>query len=163
MEEINSVVLIGRLTRDAELKYTKTGTAITNLSIAVNRSIKKDEQWIEEASFFNITLWGRRGEGLNQYLQKGVRVSVKGSLVQERWQQDGENRNRVYIHAENIQLLDSQNRGNNSVSFNQNQRPYSNNSGASKSWQGSPEYKNQSFNGRLNSNDYGKFEDDIPF
>lgn len=104
-EDINSVVIVGRLTRDAELKYTNTGTAVTKFSLAVNRSRKEGDQWVDEASFFDVNLWGRRGESLNQYLQRGTRVAVTGELRQDRWEQDGQKRSRVFIHANNIQLL----------------------------------------------------------
>ena len=67
-EDINNVTMVARLTKDAELKYTNSGTAITNLSVAVNRSVKKNDQWVEEASFFTVSMWGIRGEALNQYL-----------------------------------------------------------------------------------------------
>ena len=59
MTDLNHVMLIGRLTRDAELKYTSGGFAISNFSIAVNRRRKNGEQWVEEANFFDITLYGK--------------------------------------------------------------------------------------------------------
>ena len=66
--DLNHVVLIGRLTRDAELKYTTSGFAISNFSVAVNRRRKNGEQWIEEASFFEINLYGKSAESLKPYL-----------------------------------------------------------------------------------------------
>ena len=71
MTDFNHVTLIGRLTRDAELKYTPNGFAILNFSIAVNRRRKNGEQWVEEANFFDITLYGKSAENLKQYLIKG--------------------------------------------------------------------------------------------
>ena len=105
MADINQVVLIGRLTRDAELKYTTSGQAVCKFSLAVNRTRKNGEQWEEEPNFFDIVLWGKRGEALNQYLTKGKTVGVEGELRQDRWQQDGQNRSKVEIVANNIQLL----------------------------------------------------------
>ena len=105
MADINHVVLVGRLTRDAELKYTTSGQAVCKFSLAVNRARKNGEQWEEEANFFDIVLWGKRGEALNQYLLKGKSVAVEGELRQDRWQQDGQNRSKVEIVANNIQLL----------------------------------------------------------
>ena len=103
--DINHVVLVGRLTRDAELKYTPSGMAVSKLGIAVNRSKKVEERWEEEANFFDVTVWGRQAEALNQYLLKGKQIGVDGELRQERWVQDGANRSKVTINANNIQLL----------------------------------------------------------
>jgi len=103
--DINHVVLVGRLTRDAELKSIASGQAVCKFSIAVNRSKKNGEQWEDEPNFFDVVLWGRRGEVLHQYLNKGKMVAVDGELRQDRWQQDGQNRSKVEIVANNIQLL----------------------------------------------------------
>jgi single-strand DNA-binding protein len=105
MADLNHVVLIGRLTRDAELKYTASGQAVCKFSIAVNRRRKNGDQWEDEANFFDIVLWGRQGESLNQYLVKGKMIGIEGELRQDRWQQDGQNRSKVEIVANNIQLL----------------------------------------------------------
>jgi len=105
MADLNSVNLIGRLTRDAELKYTSGGTPVCKFSIAVNRKKKDGDNWVDEASFFDITLWGRQGEALNQYLVKGKQIGVKGELRQERWEQDGQKRSRIEVVAMDIQLL----------------------------------------------------------
>jgi single-strand DNA-binding protein len=105
MADLNHVVLIGRLTRDAELKYTANGQAVCKFSIAVNRRRKSGEQWVDEPNFFDVVLWGRQGETLNQYLVKGKQVGVDGELRQDRWEQDGQNRSKVEIVAANLQLL----------------------------------------------------------
>ena len=105
MADVNHVVLIGRLTRDAELKYTSGGMAVCKFAIAVNRRRKNGDQWADEASFFDIVLFGRAGESINQYLVKGKQVAVEGELHQNRWEQDGQSRSKVEINADNIQLL----------------------------------------------------------
>ncbi len=105
MANLNHVVLIGRLTRDAELKYTNTGLAVSKLSIAVNRRKKSGDQWVEEANYFDITVWGKTAENLNQYLLKGKEIAVEGELRQDRWEQDGQTKSKVEIVANNIQLL----------------------------------------------------------
>jgi single-strand DNA-binding protein len=107
MADINHVVLVGRLTRDAELKYTAGGQAVCKFSIALNRRRKSGEQWVDEANFFDIVLWGRQGEALNQYLVKGKQIGIDGELRQDRWEQDGQNRSKVEIVANNVQLLGS--------------------------------------------------------
>jgi single-strand DNA-binding protein len=105
MADINHVVLVGRLTRNAELKYTSGGGAVSKFSIAVNQRRKKDEQWVDEAHFFDIVLWGKSAESLNQYLVKGKQVGIEGQLRQNRWEQDGQARSKVEIFAANVMLL----------------------------------------------------------
>jgi single-strand DNA-binding protein len=106
--DINAVVIIGRLTRDAELKTTASGQSITSFSIAVNRSVKKGDEWTDEASFFDVILWGKIGEIIVQYMTKGKQVAVVGSLRQDRWtDKEGANRSKVVINAETVQLLGS--------------------------------------------------------
>ncbi len=105
MADINHVVLVGRLTRNAELKYTAGGAAVSKFSIAINQRRKKDDQWTEEAHFFDIVLWGKSAESLNQYLVKGKQIGVEGQLRQNRWEQDGQSRSKVEIFATNVMLL----------------------------------------------------------
>jgi single-strand DNA-binding protein len=105
MADLNHVVLIGRLTREAELKYTAGGQAVCKFSIAVNRRKKNGDQWEDEANFFDIVVWGKQGESLHPYLVKGKMVGVDGELRQDRWQQDGQNRSKVEIVASYLQLL----------------------------------------------------------
>jgi single-strand DNA-binding protein len=111
MADLNHVTIIGRLTRDAELKYISSGQAVCKFSIASNYRKKEGDQWKDEANFFDIVLWGRQGETLNQYLVKGKMVGIEGELRQDRWQQDGQNRSKVEIVADNIQLLSSSGSG----------------------------------------------------
>lgn len=103
--DLNCVFIVGRLTRDMELKYTSGGMAIGKFSLAVNRKKKSGEQWVDEASFFDVTCFGKTAENLNQYMTKGKQVGVDGSLHQDRWEKDGQNMSRVVINADNIQLL----------------------------------------------------------
>jgi len=107
MADVNHVVLVGRLTRDAELKYTGSGSAVSKFSLAINRRRKQGDQWVDEANFFDIVLWGKTAEAVSKYLTKGKQVAVDGELRQSRWEQDGQSRSRVEIHANNIQLLGS--------------------------------------------------------
>ncbi len=122
MADVNHVILIGRLTRDSELKYTSGGMAICNFAIAVNRRRKTGDQWVDEASFFDITLFGKTAESLNQYLVKGKQIAVEGELRQDRWEQDGQPRSKVVIAASNVQLLGgSTGGGGNSGGYSQGQ------------------------------------------
>lgn len=111
MADINTVSMIGRLTRDAELSYTPGGMAIASLSIAINRSVKKGEQWVEEADYFDVKVFGNQGKNLAQYLTKGKQIGIEGYLRQERWEKDGQKKSRVIINANNIQLLGGKDNG----------------------------------------------------
>lgn len=122
MQDINSVVIVGRITRDSELRYTANGGALCNFCIASNRSVKKGDQWADEASFFDLTLWGKQAEGLNKYLIKGTQVAIKGSLKQERWTKDGENKSKLAIHVEDIQLIGGRREGGSTSNSDQLER-----------------------------------------
>jgi len=111
--DLNVVALTGRLTRDSELRYTNGGMAIAKFSIAVNRKTKKDDQWTDEASFFDCSYFGKGAEGVNQYLNKGTQVAINGGLVQERWEQDGQNRSKVEVMVNSLTLLGSPQDGQN--------------------------------------------------
>jgi len=105
--DINHVVLVGRVTRDAELRYTASGSALCNFSVAVNRRVKKGDQWTDEASFFDLTLWEKQAENLNKYLVKGTQVAVQGELRQDRWEKDGQKFSKIQVFVNNLQLLGS--------------------------------------------------------
>lgn len=105
MADINSVVLAGRLTREAELRYANNGTPIVKIGLALNTRKKQGEEWVDEANFFDITVFGRQGEALHPYLTKGKQIAVRGELRQDRWEQEGQSRSRVYVLADNIMLL----------------------------------------------------------
>ncbi len=103
---INTVVIAGNLVRDAELKYTNNGLAICEFSVAVNDQRKQGDAWVDEAHFFDVTVFGRRGEAIQRYLTKGKTVAIEGKLKQDRWQnQEGQNRSKVGIVANNVMLL----------------------------------------------------------
>lgn len=104
-KDINCVVVTGRLVRDAELKMTGGGTAITTFCIAVNRSVKTDAGWRDEAQFFDVTLFGKHGEVLKQYLVKGTAVCVEGELKQDRWEKDGKTNSKVTIRGNSVKLM----------------------------------------------------------
>ena len=107
MTDINNVTLVGRLTKDADIRYTTSGTAVLNFSVAVNESRKQGEQWIEEVSFFDVTLFGKMGESIHKYMAKGKQVAVSGRLQQQRWQKDGQNYSKVAVVANYVQLFGS--------------------------------------------------------
>ena len=103
--DYNKVTLIGRLTRDADLKYTTTGTAIAAVSLASNRSVKKQDNWETEVSYFDGNIYGRMAENLKPYLTKGKMILIAGHLKQDRWEKDGQKFFRIKIEVEEVQLL----------------------------------------------------------
>jgi single-strand DNA-binding protein len=103
MSDINSVVLCGRVVRDAEVKYTNGGTAVAEISIAVNRYAGQGKP--DEVGFFEINIWGKQAEAIKQYLTKGRQVVIQGELRQERWEKDGQKQSKVRINANNVQLV----------------------------------------------------------
>ncbi|MEX2444483.1 MAG: single-stranded DNA-binding protein [Alkalispirochaeta sp.] len=103
---MNSVQLVGRLVRDSETKYSRTGNAILSFSLAVNERQKQGDSWQDVAHYFDCTLFGRQAESLGQYLVKGKQVGIEGKLEQQRWQtQDGQNRSKVAVVARHVDLL----------------------------------------------------------
>ena len=104
-QDLNTVALIGRLAKSAELKYTPKGLAIATFAIAVNRSVKKEDGWKDEASFFECTVFGKQAESLKPYLVKGQQIAINGELKQDRWESDGQTRSKVTVNAENVQLI----------------------------------------------------------
>jgi len=103
--DINSVILIGNLTRDIDIAYTSAGMAIGTISIASNKKVKRQDNWVDEVSYFDVTIFGKMAEGLKPYLLKGKKICVQGSLKQDRWEKDGQKNARVRIIAEQIELI----------------------------------------------------------
>jgi len=104
---LNRVMLIGRLTRDPEVRFLPSGMQVTSLSIAVNRRYKdKSGEWREESHFFDIESYGKLAERVGSQLSKGYQILIEGSLRQDRWESpSGEKRSKVKIVAERIALL----------------------------------------------------------
>jgi single-strand DNA-binding protein len=111
---INSVVLVGNLTRDPELRHTSSGMAVCSLRIAVNTR-RKDAatgEWGEKPNYFDVTVWGQQGENCAQYLAKGRQVGVQGRLEWREWDaQDGTKRQAVEVVADSVQFLGSRTEG----------------------------------------------------
>ena len=111
MKDINTATVSGRLTRDAELRFTSGGFGILKFSLASNYSKKDGDQWKDEANFFDCTILGKRGESLAQYLTKGTQVMVAGELRQERWEKDGQKQSKVGIMVDNVVLTGGKQQG----------------------------------------------------
>lgn len=110
MTDLNKVILIGRVTRDVgtdERSFSFVGNGVAKLvvSIASNRSIKKNEKWEDEVSYFDVTIWGKVAESLKDKLVKGKQIAVTGYLKQDRWEKDGKKQSKLNVIAESVQLL----------------------------------------------------------
>lgn len=107
-KSINQVILMGRLTRDPEMRTTTTGKTIASFSIAVDRGGQEDQ-----ADFFDVTAWEKLGELVNQYLSKGRRCLVQGRLRQDSWddKETGKKRSRIEVTATDVTFLDGPGEG----------------------------------------------------
>ena len=106
MASFNRVILVGNLTRDVELKYTQSGTAVANVGLAVNdRRKDASGEWVEDTTFVDVTLWGRTAEVCSEYTRKGEPVLIEGRLKLDQWEQDGQKRSKLTVVGERLQLL----------------------------------------------------------
>lgn len=110
MPSFNSVVLLGHLTRDPELRYTPQGAAVCDFSLAINRRFtKKDGEKVEEVAFVDVSCWNRLAEIAAEFLKKGRPVLLQGHLIQDRWEEEGtgKKRSKLRVVAESLQFLGS--------------------------------------------------------
>lgn len=107
MPSVNKVFQMGNLTREPELRYTPSGAAVCNFSIAVNQKYTSNGEQKEEVSFFEIQVWGKQAESCSKYLAKGSSAFIEGRLKQETWQDKdtGQNRSKIIIVAERVQFM----------------------------------------------------------
>ena len=114
MPNYNKVILMGNLTRDPEVRYTSSGTAIAKLGMAINRYWRnQDGQQQEETTFVDVDAFGRQAETIGQYLKKGRPIMVEGRLKLDQWEdkQTGQKRSKMGVTLENFQFLDSRGEG----------------------------------------------------
>jgi single-strand DNA-binding protein len=103
----NQVILVGNLTRDIELRRTASGTAVTDMAMAVNDRVKRDGEWVDETTYVDITLWGRTAEVADEYLSKGSSALIAGRLKMDKWEdrETGNERSKLKVIADRLQLL----------------------------------------------------------
>ena len=114
LPDLNKVFLVGRLTRDPELKYLTSGTALCKMGLAVSRNYKsKDGERREDTVFVDVTVWERTAEFCGENLKKGRPILVEGRLKSDQWEdkQTGQKRTKIEVHGERIQTLDWEDRG----------------------------------------------------
>lgn len=166
---INRVVLVGRLTRDPELKYTQSGIAVVRFTLAVNRTFK-NQQGEQEADFINCVAWRKQAENTANYLRKGSLAGIDGRIQTSSF--DGKDGNRVFmteVVADSVQFLEPKREGGQAKSpaqnYNQTAQQYAqqtpNNFGGQPQFNQNaqpPQYNNQQQNGPIEVVD-----DDLPF
>jgi len=111
---INRVVISGNLTRDPELRSTASGMAILKMGIAVNdrRKNQQSGEWEDVPNFFDVVVFGQRGESLSRFLSKGSKVAIEGKLRWSSWETpEGDKRSKVEIVADDIEFLSGRNEG----------------------------------------------------
>jgi single-strand DNA-binding protein len=115
MPNLNKVMIMGNLTRDPELKYTPKGTAVADVSLAINRVYSTDQgERREETTYVDVELWGRQAEIAGEYLRKGRPVYIEGRLKLDTWddKQSGQKRSKMRVVGEAMQLLGGREGGN---------------------------------------------------
>lgn len=126
--DLNQFHLIGRLTRDVEIKSTPNGVTVARISIANNQKVKRNGQWQDVTNFFDIAIFGKSANNLAQYLTKGKQIAVSGALRQDRWTDaNGNNHTKISLIASQLQLLGG---ANGTQNQNQNRNGYSQGNGA---------------------------------
>lgn len=106
MANLNRVFLMGNLTRDPELRYTPSGTAVSSFGLAVNRRYRHGEEWKEETCFVDVVVFGRQAETVSEYLSKGRQAFIEGRLSWRSWESDdGTRRSKHEVVAQNVQFL----------------------------------------------------------
>ncbi|HTM55580.1 MAG TPA: single-stranded DNA-binding protein [Pirellulales bacterium] len=106
MASFNRVVLVGNLTRDPELRYIPSGTAVTDIGLAVNDRRKgANGEWVDETTFVDVTLWGRTAEIATEYLNKGSSVLIEGRLKLDTWEKDGKKNSKLRVVGERMVML----------------------------------------------------------
>ena len=112
MTTFNKVVLMGRITREIELKCMGSGISLIDLGIAVNERRKtKEGSWQDKAHFFKVTFWGKKAEVISQYFSKGDAILLEGRLKHNRWESDGKFHSRITILGEDFRFIDVRQRG----------------------------------------------------
>jgi len=112
MASFNRVILLGNVTRDPELKYVSTGTAVAEIGLAVNdRRKTATGEWVDETTFVDVTLWGRTAEVACEYASKGSPILIEGRLKLDTWEKDGRKNSKLRVVGEKLQLLGSRGGG----------------------------------------------------
>lgn len=109
MANVNKVLIIGRMTRDPEIRYLQNGKAVTNFAVALNRTYMVDNEKREETTFVDIVAWGKTAEFVNKYFSKGKNIFIEGRLHMNEWEDKNSDtkRRKLEVIADNVQFVDS--------------------------------------------------------
>jgi single-strand DNA-binding protein len=122
VSNLNVVAITGNLTKDPELRSTHSGTPVCSLRVAVNTRVKRDGEWTDKPNYFDVTVWGKRGENTAKYLAKGSGIGVQGRLDWREWEdKQGNKRQSVEIIADDVQWLDGKRDGKRGTSSSNDQ------------------------------------------
>jgi single-strand DNA-binding protein len=106
MASYNRVILVGNLTRDPEIRYIPSGTAVCDIGLAVNEKYKNAKgEWVEQATFVDVVLWARTAEVASEYLSKGSQVLVEGRLKLDTWEKDGEKKSKLRVVCDRMVMV----------------------------------------------------------
>lgn len=106
MSGFSKVILLGNITRDPEIRYMPSGTAVASFALAINRRFKQGQEVKEEVSFVDVVVFGKQAENCGQYLNKGDAVLIDGRLQQRRWEsEDGQKRTKLEVVGQNVQFM----------------------------------------------------------
>lgn len=105
MSTFTQVTILGNLTRDVEVRSVSGGNTVADLGVAVNERVRKGEDWVDEAHYFDVTLWNKTAEIAAQFLSKGSPVCVTGRLKYETWTKDDVKRSKVSIIGDRLHLV----------------------------------------------------------
>jgi single-strand DNA-binding protein len=167
MASFNKVILLGNVTRDPELRYIASGTAVTDIGLAVNdRRKTASGEWVEETTFVDVTLWGRTAEIAGEYVTKGSPLLIEGRLKLDTWEKDGKKNSKLRVVCDRMQLLGSRggSGGSGDGPRGPRGRPAAANRGPAAVNASGDEYdQSTSYDAGPSGGDFAGAEDDIPF
>lgn len=144
MSSFNKVIIVGNVTRDIELKYTKGGDAVCDVGVAINDKRKIGDDWVDEVTYVDVTIWKHTAEAAAKFLTKGSQIMFEGKLKTETWETDGQKRSKLKVSGYNMVFLGSKS---------------DDNSGGQQKTSEPSQGKQESHSGSLT----GGADDDIPF
>ena len=108
MSSFNKVIIMGRLTRDVDLRTTSGGNSVTDLGIAINeRRLGANGEWVDAIQFVDVTFWNRKAEVIAQYFSKGSAILIEGKLQLDRWEKDEKKFSKLKVRGEQFSFVGS--------------------------------------------------------
>ena len=109
MLELNKVMVVGRLTRDPEVRFLPTGSSVASFDVAVDRRWRdaKTNEYVKETAFISCKAWNKQAEFVDQYFKKGAGIYVEGRIQQENWEKDGQKRSKLVINVDRVKFAET--------------------------------------------------------